>query len=197
MPDKKSSLLNAATSIFAEKGFKETNVSEITRKAGMSTGSFYNYFPSKDQLFMSIYLEENRKLKENILAQIDTDAPPMEVIGRVMELNTQGMQANPILKEWYNKEIFGRIEEAYRKENGLARVGFVYDFFLELIEKWQRQGEMRSDIDSDMIMAIFEAVINVDTHKDEIGLRYFPELMDHLASLVLSGLLIHGDEQLK
>ncbi|MDD2302330.1 MAG: TetR/AcrR family transcriptional regulator [Eubacteriales bacterium] len=194
MTDKKTLLLTAATTIFAEKGFKETNVTAITKAAGMSTGSFYNYFASKDQLFMEVYLEENKKLKESILAQVDTNAPPLEVIGRVLQLNTVGMQSNPILKEWYNKEIFGRIEEAYRQENGLERVGFVYDFFLALIEKWQQEGKMRSDIEPDMIMAIFEAIITVDTHKEEIGLRYFPKLMDHLARLVMDGLLIEGNE---
>jgi AcrR family transcriptional regulator len=193
MIDKKLEILKAGKELFSEKGFKDTNVAEITKKAGMATGTFYNYFNSKDQLFMEIYLEENKKLKKQILKKVDIEAHPMKVIGEVMYLNTVGMQENPILKEWYNKEIFARIEQVYREENGLDQVDFVYGFFIDLIKKWQGDGRMRKDIEPEMIMAIFGAVINVDTHKEEIGIQYFPKLMDHLVEFIMNELLINSD----
>jgi len=47
---------------------------------------------------------------------------------------------------------------------------------------------MRSDIDSKMIMMIFAAVINVDTHKEELGLAYFPQLLETMTMLIMKGL---------
>ncbi len=59
MIDKKADILKCGRELFRSKGFKDTNVAEITEMAGIATGTFYNYYPSKDKLFMEIYLEEN------------------------------------------------------------------------------------------------------------------------------------------
>ncbi len=48
---------------------------------------------------------------------------------------------------------------------------------------------MRKDIDSKMIMMIFAAVINVDTHKEEIGIDYFPQLLTLMTELILKSLM--------
>ena len=188
MIDKKEQLLKAGRQLFSEKGFKETNVSEITKLAGMATGTFYNYYSSKDQLFMDIYNEENIKLKRKIMKEVDLDEELQKLIGQIMFLNTQGMKTNPILKEWYNKDVFQRIEKAFREEKGVDQVEFSYSFFPELIKKWQDEGKMRDDISPDMVMAIFGAIVNIDTHKEEIGVEYFPKLMDYLMDFVMKGL---------
>jgi len=36
-----------------------------------------------------------------------------------------------------------------------------------------------------MIMLIFAAIINVDTHKEEIGIEYFPELLNLMTELIM------------
>jgi len=56
------------------------------------------------------------------------------------------------------------------------------------VKAWQAQGKMRKDIDSKMIMMIFVAIINVDTHKEEIGLEYFPQLLALITEIVMKGL---------
>lgn len=195
MIDKKLEILKAGRVLFTEKGFKDTNVSEITKRAGIATGTFYNYYTSKDILFMEIYLEENKKLKQFTLDKVDVEAHPLKVVGEAMHLNTIGMQKNPILREWYNKDVFNRIEQVYREENGIDQVDFVYGFFFELIKKWQQEDKMRKDIEPEMIMAIFSAIINVDTHKDEIGLQYFPKLMDYLIEFIVNELLINLNDE--
>jgi hypothetical protein len=138
---------------------------------------------------MEIYLEENTKLKRKILKQINLEADPIHVMQEMMTLNYQGMSANPILKEWYNRDIFNKIESNYRKENGLAKVDFLYDVFIEVVKKWQAEKKMRIDIAPEMIMAIFGALINVETHKDEIGIQFFPELLSYLGEFTMKGLL--------
>jgi len=41
----------AACAVFAEKGFHEAKISDITDRAGVAKGTFYLYFKSKEQLF--------------------------------------------------------------------------------------------------------------------------------------------------
>jgi AcrR family transcriptional regulator len=186
--DKKAEIYRCAKELFSAKGFKATNVSEITKMAGIATGTFYLYYPSKEELFMEIYLEENVKLKQASLALIDPDGEPLEVIQNLMIKNQESMRSNPILREWYNKDVFNKIEESYNRAHGLDHMDFVYSVFLELIEKWQAEGKFRQDIDSRMIMAIFTAMITIDSHKDEIGFQYFPEIQDYLTEFIMAGL---------
>ncbi|MGB3366987.1 MAG: TetR/AcrR family transcriptional regulator [Acidaminobacteraceae bacterium] len=175
--------------LFIEQGFKKTNIAGIMNNVKMATGTFYNYYESKDQLFMDIYLEENTNLKQSILDKVDISGHPLQVMGQLMTLNHQGMLENPILKEWYNKEVFSKIEKVYREANGVDSSDFMYDSFVDVVKSWQEQGTFRSDISAEMIMAIFSAIINIDTHKEEVGLSYFPELLSHINKFVINGLM--------
>ncbi len=188
MKDKKALIHDCAKELFSNKGFKETNISEITQKAGMAVGTFYNYYPSKEKLFMDIFLEENAKLKKHCMQSLDLTRSPAEVVGQMLALNTEGISANPILREWYNENVFEKIERLYKEENGPQAIDFLYDSFHELVKTWQEQGKMRKDIDSRMIMMIFAAIMNVDTHKEEIGLEYFPQLLSTMTELIMNGL---------
>ncbi len=188
MDNKKTQIYDSAKELFSLNGFKDTNVSDITKKAGVAVGTFYNYYSSKEKLFMDIFLDENVKLKKSCLQSIDLNNSPLEVVRQMLSLNVKGMKANPVLKEWYNKSVFNKIEQIYREENGLKDFDFLYDSFYEIILKWQEEGKMRRDIDSKIIMTIFAAIINVDTHKEEIGIQYFPELLDYMSEFIMKGL---------
>lgn len=186
--DKKQQLYAMAKTMFSEHGFKDTSVLAITKAAHMAVGTFYLYYASKEQLFMDIFRDENTRLKQELIRKLDLEQPPKEVIFRMMQINREGIQTNPILREWYSSDDFRKIEQAYREEHAIDSLDFLYDTFHALVQRWQKEGKMRSDIDSTMIMKVFEAIINVDTHKDEIGLEFFPDLLEVMTDLVLKGL---------
>ena len=57
----KNVILDAATAVFFEYGFEASSVKMIIEKAGVVTGSFYHFFPSKELLFEAVverYLQE-------------------------------------------------------------------------------------------------------------------------------------------
>ena len=188
MNDKKQQLYQSAKAIFSERGFKDTNISAITKVASMAVGTFYLYYSSKEQLFMEIFKDENTRLKHELLDKLDLNESPKAIVLRMLKINQEGIQTNPILREWYTSDEFRKIEQAYREAHAIDSLNFLYDTFLSLVEHWQAEGKMRSDIDSKMIMKVFEAVINVDTHKDELGMEYFPGLLDIMTDLILKGL---------
>jgi AcrR family transcriptional regulator len=47
-------LLNAALELFVEKGFAATRSEEVATRAGVSKGTLYLYFPSKEELFKAV-----------------------------------------------------------------------------------------------------------------------------------------------
>jgi len=188
MQDKKAILYDCGAMLFAERGFKDTGVADIMRCAGFSVGTFYNYYASKDALFAEILKRETAVLTKGIMAKLDMDGEPSALIRRMMQLNMEGMMAHPILRQWYDPEVFGHIERAFRDIDGLSATDFLYRDFRELVERWQCEGRMRNDISVDMVMAMFEAIIRIGHHKEEIGLQYFPELQECLTELILQGL---------
>lgn len=188
MEDKKTRIYQCGKELFSAQGFKDTNVADITREAGVSVGTFYNYYASKEKLFMEIFLDENAKLKRQLMESANQNEEPLRMIQGFLARNQEGMRSNPILKEWYNRDVYGRIEKLYREENGQDAVDFVYGDSLELVKRWQAEGKMRADIDSGMIMAMFAAIIHIETHKEEIGLMHFPQLLDYMTEFIMEGL---------
>lgn len=53
--ESRAQLVQAALELFAEKGFENTSVSAIARRAELSQGLMYNYFASKDELLLAIF----------------------------------------------------------------------------------------------------------------------------------------------
>lgn len=195
--DKKDLIRACAKELFSDQGFKDTNVADITRKAGIATGTFYLYYTSKDSLFMDIYLAENVKLKNTLMADFNPDDEPLQALQDLMRRNIAGMNANPILREWFNKDVFSKIEENFNAENGLESVDFMYANFLDAVRKWQDSGKLRKDIDAEMIMALFSVVVVVDLHKEEIGMQYFPQIQAYLTEFIMAGLTSADGAQAK
>ncbi|WXB94841.1 TetR/AcrR family transcriptional regulator [Bacillus sp. FJAT-52991] len=59
-------LLATAEIIFGEKGYYETSVVDITQRAGVSQGTFYNYFPTKCAIFEELVMQLSRDVRFEI-----------------------------------------------------------------------------------------------------------------------------------
>jgi len=51
---RKSQILDAATKVFAEKGFHRATIRDVARAAGVADGTIYNYFESKTALLLGL-----------------------------------------------------------------------------------------------------------------------------------------------
>ncbi|OKP82483.1 TetR/AcrR family transcriptional regulator [Paenibacillus sp. P32E] len=189
MEDKKTEIFNRGKELFSSKGFKDTNVSDITKLAGVAVGTFYNYYASKEKLFIEIYLKENEKLKQSIMETVNPDDEPVKLLKEVMALNYSGMISNPILKEWYNRELFSKLEKEFYEKGGIESIDeFTNSGTLELIRKWKAEGKIRADLDDDLIHALLSAIPYIDIHKEEIGIQHFPHILDYFVEFVMKGL---------
>ena len=56
-PSRRADLMAAARTIFAERGYHETTVEDITRASGVAKGTFYLYFQEKREIFLAIIRE--------------------------------------------------------------------------------------------------------------------------------------------
>ena len=188
--DKKAAIFNSGRELFSAKGFKDTSVSEITKMAGIGVGTFYNYYSSKEELFLEIFIEENEKLKKSIVGSLDLNDDPVTLVKKAVALNISGMNSNPIMKEWYNRDVFSKLEQYYYERGGVESFNddFMRSFGTELLKKGRAKGIIRDDIDDELMLAFFKALAYLDVHKREIGVQHFPQIIYYLAEFIMKGL---------
>ena len=63
---RRESTLRAAIEVFSQKGFKSASISEIAEKAGVATGTVYQYFRNKEDLFFSIPIEKTNEFRSQL-----------------------------------------------------------------------------------------------------------------------------------
>ena len=85
-------LLDTATRLFYEGGIHAVGIDRIIAEAGVAKATFYNHFPSKDDLVVA-YIEEQDRLGRAAVAALPKQ-PPRETIaaimGRISEAVTAG-----------------------------------------------------------------------------------------------------------
>src|ERR1700750_2688967 len=87
-------ILDAALKVFAEKGFAAARMDDIARKAGVTKGKIYLYFPSKEDVFKQLVREAVGRALTTVTADIATFEGSAKFLMR-MVLTTLG----PILLE--------------------------------------------------------------------------------------------------
>ena len=74
---KKQMLLDTAANVFSAKGYHNTSVKDIVDKAGVSVGTFYFYFKSKEDLFTKLYESIVKEFNDRTMSVIDVEQFPM------------------------------------------------------------------------------------------------------------------------
>ena len=114
-------IMQAAIRVFSEKGYHRTKVQDITQAMGMSTGTFYIYFPNKRELFVEVVDEVFRTIVGEAAAALKAENDPIErlkIRGKVFYRNYS--KYNEILNQ-LRAEMAGedkwphdRIKQAYK-----------------------------------------------------------------------------------
>lgn len=76
---KRKKIIDKAWELFAKNGYEETKIEDITRELGVSKGSFYTYFETKDELLYEILGKIKKKIVE-ALETINTNQKPEKIL---------------------------------------------------------------------------------------------------------------------
>ena len=71
-------LVEAATTVFARRGYAAASIEEIAEEAGFSHGAVYSNFAGKEALFLAVYEERILRRQGQIVAAFDQGATPLE-----------------------------------------------------------------------------------------------------------------------
>ncbi len=76
----KEALVEAAHALFMERDYDLVSIDEILRRSGVSRGALYHHFPSKLDLFRSVYEASERRVIARIVAEIPAGSSPAEAL---------------------------------------------------------------------------------------------------------------------
>lgn len=109
-------LIEVAKQVFEEDGFLAARISDISKRAGLSHGSFYHYFDSKEQIFREV-----AEIQERLL----TAPPPAGRVSPAPDSHRERIRrANRRYLEQYRDEarIMGVIEQVSRYDEHVRAV---------------------------------------------------------------------------
>ena len=123
----RSRILDAASRVFAEKGYHEATMEDVAKQLGVSKGALYLYFSSKERLFEAMSRTAPRAFKEILNSTFNTQANPVESATRFFDAMMKRFGSNPrlsleILSEASRNPALRRVLRQNQEEyaNGLA-----------------------------------------------------------------------------
>lgn len=190
-------LLNAALELFVEKGFSATRSEQVAARAGVSKGTLYLYFPSKEELFkavvrsnISALIAEGQQLADHFegsSAQLlrllmhtwwqrvgDTRA------GGIFKIVITEVRNFPELAQFYSDEV---ILPAHRLITGTLQRGI-------------RRGEFRAVPLDETTHTLIAPLLFQALHKHSVGACRLPGAQPSPARLIDTqiDLMLHGLE---
>jgi AcrR family transcriptional regulator len=152
-------LLAAARDAFAENG-TDASLEDIARRAGVGIGTLYRNFPTRDDLFKSVYVEEIDQL--SLVAAQVADAPPWEALATWLRRFVGYAATKRAIYEALNRE-----SEMFRtcREKMYAAGG-------PLFRRAQEAGEVRADASFDDVLRMVSGLVSAgyvdDAQRDRV-----------------------------
>src|SRR5712691_10078496 len=154
--DIRERLFRAALSFFAQKGFAETTVEDITEAADVGKGTFFNYFPSKDHILLAFVEMQLGKLEAAIELARQTNEPMPEFLRSLGIRMTQEPTRNPA--------IVRALLQAYLSTTPVREAMMdlqkrMHGLHSQMIQLGQDRGEIRNDLPAAEIAHVFRQTI--------------------------------------
>ena len=186
--DKRAAILEAATSVFAERGFFNAQVADIARGAGIAAGTVYLYFRSKDEILTSIF---DRTMKEAIAegrAALDEVQDPVERLRRIAHLHLARMGRDRSLAIVFQVEL--RQTTKFMERFSTTGLGDYLLLIQKTIEDGQARGAFRKTLSArTAAKVVFGALDEMATNWILSRRRYaLAQQADEIVDLIVGGL---------
>jgi AcrR family transcriptional regulator len=156
--ERRQQILEAALAVFAQKGFNAANVSDVAAQAGVSQGTIYWYFESKDELLMAALTSVIEAISISMLEGLAADATAADKLrmlgASVEQFGELDTRLFPMFLEFWSSSLH-REEAAQVWLDLLKRYK---EMLVGVIEEGIANGEFR-DVDAEgLVWAVMAAL---------------------------------------
>lgn len=149
-------IFRSALDLFAEKGFAETTVEDITNAADVGKGTFFNYFPSKDHILLAFGEIQLARLRQAVDQARQTNEPLPKFLRSLTMRMTQEPSRNPDIVRVLLLAFLSNPEVREAMMDLQTRVLALH---CEMVTLGQERGEVRNDLPPIEIAQVFRQVI--------------------------------------
>ena len=179
----KQKMMEVAIEIFHESGTKGLSIKELTKRAGIAQGSFYNFWKDKDALIMDV-MQYRLSQKLEIAKQSFDESlenPVKFLVDIIYEHSID-------LKEKYKKKpIYAEALNMLSKktENRVYEANSLYtDFINKLAEYWKEQNAVK-DVDEKGLINAFTGSFLLFSNYYKFEEEYFNDILKVFISAVV------------
>jgi len=179
-------ILEAAVSVFEERGLVEVTMQEIGQRAGLSSGTVYKYFRDKADIFRFLLTQLRQTISEETTIPLDDDDKLIvrPAVSRFLELYRDNVA---LYRVWWESldpqnefsDVWVEVHEGYRKG------------FIAALKRGGRTGVTRPDLDVELVAELAVLLFERPTYS-RIVLGWDAEIEDHQVSAVTTALLGSG-----
>jgi len=151
--EKRDLILRAATKVFAQNGYFQSQVADVARVAGVAAGTVYLYFKSKDDLLVSIFERSMNEVLADGKAAVAGIDDPAERLSKLAHLHLERLGRDKDLAVVFQVELRQSVKFMERFSET-----FLQDYFKlirQAIADGQQSGAFRKDISATTATKIF------------------------------------------
>jgi len=137
-------IIQAATKMFARKGFYKTRISEIAMEAQVADGTVYIYFENKDDILISLFEEQMKVVIDNMVGQISKEDDPVKKLEKFALIHLQLIEQNPNMAEIIQVEV--RQSSKFMKEYKNEKFAQYLDLIGEIVREGQENGVFKKEV---------------------------------------------------
>lgn len=129
---RRQQVLDAAMTCFIDGGYAATSMAQIIEKSGLSSGSIYSHFSSKDEILRDI-IERNIEVIKNTFSNHQEILTPREVAGYFQEKFEVNRGASLLMTVWGDASV-----NTATANTIASTVAEMTEFITELLLPWAR-----------------------------------------------------------
>jgi AcrR family transcriptional regulator len=149
-------LFRAALDLFAQHGFADTTVEDITNAADVGKGTFFNYFPSKEHILLAFAEMQLSKL-ESIVENLRTTNESVPQFLRTLAVRmTEEPGRNPSLMRAL---LLANLSSTPVRDGMRINQTRGHKLLTDFVEIGQRRGELRKDLPAGDIAHVFRQTV--------------------------------------
>lgn len=160
--EKRKRIIQAALKIFSRKGYTPAAVDEVAAEAGIGKGTLYLYFKDKEELFFSTIMSVVENLASMIQSEIPDGLSSVEALFRLGRLQFEFFSRNRDFFNIYltilNYNLLSNYTDLF--QSLVDKQKLLYKFEVEIVEKGKREGYIRKDIETGLIVSSFQGMIH-------------------------------------
>jgi AcrR family transcriptional regulator len=92
--DRREQILQAAQKLFADRGFRETNLNDVAVQLGFRRQAVYHYFQSKEDILYELIDRAGQAIATSAQPTLDADMPPAEKLAEVVRNHVRQLLTN-------------------------------------------------------------------------------------------------------